>query len=190
MARLKERDPFDFPPNIIPRNMTYQWCATTLFGEKHPQFDTLVQAGWTPVPGKRHPGVFQTFDSEGNVFVGGQLLMCRATEVTKEAKEKNDDAAYFMAGNGRTVDVVLDLNIHFTKGQMEVARATGLSCHEYAIRRIKLMTEGLDNNSMLRSFGVDEDGIGGGTGLRFATPRRPRHRWLSKLFYLISTEGN
>lgn len=179
---LKASDPFDFPPNIIPRGMSYQWCAKTLFGKPHAQFKSMIDGGWTPVPGVRHPGVFQTFDDEGNVFVGGQVLMCRSTEQTKEAQEKNHDDAYLLVGSGRSIDVVLDLHISLSNRQVSAAKACGLSSHQYAIRLVSGMADGMDENLCL-------GGVGGGAhALEFKMRRRPRHRWLQRLFYWISTE--
>lgn len=181
MKGLKASDPFEFPPSIIPRGMSYQWCAKTLFGRQHEQFKTMVDAGWTPVPKQRHPGVFQTFDEDGNVFVGGQVLMCRSSEQTKDSHEKNHDAAFLQADSGRTIDVVLDLHIALSNRQVHAAKACGLSSHQYATRLIRGMSDGADQTICLMARG------GGAAGLEFRPQHRPRHRWLRRLFHWIST---
>jgi hypothetical protein len=186
MARPHSSDPFDFPLSIIPRGLSYQWCAKELMGEPHPSYKAMIDGGWLPVPAKRHPGVFRKTDAEGNVAFGGQVLMCRLTELTNEAKEQNDDRAYLQAGDQtRTVSVVIDLQIRLTREDMDAARLRGISCHQYAVRRIKAIEEGRERRNVLRN---DCDAMGPLVGLRFGYERRAKHKWLRWLFNLISTE--
>jgi hypothetical protein len=186
MARPHPSDPFDFPLSIIPRGLSYQWCAKELMGEPHPQYKTMVDGGWLPVPAKRHPGVFRKTDADGNVAFGGQVLMCRLIEVTHEAKERNDDKAHLQAhATARQVSVVVDLQIRLSRAEMDAAVASGISCHQYAVRRISRIEEGRDRGTVLRGpvdIHYPDD------YLEFSRERRPKHKWLRGLFNLISTE--
>lgn len=186
MAQPHSSDPFDFPLSIIPRGLSYQWCAKKVMGDPHPQYKAMVEGGWLPVPAARHPGVFRKTDEDGNVAFGGQVLMCRLTEMTHEARERTDDKAHMQAGNARTVDIVADLHVLLSHSEMGTAAALGISCHQYAVRRITAIAEGRDNG-VLRNI-ASEFGSADGR-LAFGRERQPKRKWLRWLFNLISTEA-
>lgn len=181
------KDPFDFPLSIIPRGMTYQWVGKTLMGEPHPDYKKMLDGGWIPVPGRRHPGIFKTINEEGFIEVGGQILMGRTTEATRQSLDKSHDLAFRNAGSGRTVLVTIDIPVHLSQRELELAISMNLSSNMYVINRLRMMEEGRDINCYLC---VDVDRDYGSTGsFRFGHARRPRKQWLRKLFDLISTEN-
>lgn len=173
------RDPFDFPVNIIPRGLTYQWVAKSLYGDENPQFRQMVDGGWTPVPRARHPDVFAYQNQNGEVEVGHQVLMCRVTE--------SDDRACANAGHStRRVVLVRDLTIELSAAEITRANEMKVSCYEYARRRVALLSEGRLPDVGL--FGLIDPECQPRDGLVFRAARTQRHPWLRWLFNLISTE--
>lgn len=180
------RDPYDFPVNIIPRGLSYQWVARTVMGDPNPQYRQMLDGGWTPVPRVRHPETFRHANKEGEVEFGGQILMCRVNEKTKEALELNADRAHANArATARRVALVLDLAIELYAPEIDSAAAQNVSCYEFARRRVMKIAEGREPNVGL--FGLD-DTEGPSNALRFRSERVPRHRALRWLFNLISRE--
>lgn len=180
-------DPFDFPLSIVPKGMIYQWCAKTLFDEPHPSFTKMLEGGWSPVPAHRHRKVFASrIDADGNVAYGGQILMCRLKEASEEAHQLNEDAAYRAASAKSRLLKFDDIAFHLSANDMSAAAQGGMSCRQYALLRLKWMAEGLDPQARIRGrLDQDRDSVG---ALEFCRVRRPRHRWLTWLFNLISEE--
>jgi hypothetical protein len=86
----RSHDPFDIPITSVPKGMSYQWCAKTICGDPNPQWQRMVDAGWWPVPGKRHPGM--KVNADGDVEIGGQMLMWRMEHETAAARGREFDA--------------------------------------------------------------------------------------------------
>ena len=180
-------DPFEFPLSIIPKGMVYQWCTRTVLGNPDPSFTAMVEGGWMPVPVHRHPKVFtRRVDIDGNVAVGGQVLMCRLEEVSQEAQAINEDAAYRNAGAAARLVKLGDIPFHLSSEDAASAHDLGISCQQYALRRMKRMADGFDRNTRIRG---DIESPYGPTGfLEFCATRQSRYRWLCWLFNLISKE--
>lgn len=188
-ARPRSSDPFDFPPDIVPKGMVYQWCAKTVLNEPNPSFQRMLEGGWTPVPAHRHRATFITkVDADGNVAYGGQVLMCRLAEVSQEAHALNEDAAHRNAAANARLIRFADIPFRLSKSEMDGARVIGMSCRQYALYRLRAVADGLDDETVVVGYrGPDSYGIPG--ALCFTRRRKPRHRWLAWLFDLISTEA-
>lgn len=185
---FRDVDPFYIPPSIIPKGMVYQWCAKYVFGESNPQYRTMLEAGWTPVPIKRHPGVlFSSNDGDGNIYYGGQMLMCRRIEFTQEAHDLNADTAYRNAGTRQRIVTHPIGYIGLDTVQMGAARIAGISCAEYVRRRVNAIAEGRDLETVIAGD-IDRDYPGINPRLIFKTIPRPRHPWVRWLFNLVSTQ--
>lgn len=189
MASARTKDPFDVPSHIIPKGMTYQWVAKTIMGEPHPSYKSMIEAGWIAVPAHRHPTEFRSFDEQGNVCIGGQVLMGRMNEVSNEALLIDQDKAHRNAGaSARLVkygDVPITLNAH----EMAEATRIGVSCEQWALRRMKMIAEGRERDmALVCDWPIDD--IAMPQALRFEKikTRQPKHSCLRWLFNLISTE--
>jgi len=182
-------DPFDFPQSIVPKGMAYQWCAKTVMGDPNPSFTKMLEGGWSPVPAHRHRSVFaKRVDGEGNVAFGGQVLMCRLEEASQEAQQLNEDKAFQnAAATGRLLKFG-DVTFRLSENEMASAKDLGVSCQQYALRRMRRMADGLDQGTCIVGI-VDHDyGPTGSLEFHHQARRLPRHRWLSWLFNLISKE--
>lgn len=183
MENARTKDPFDVPSHIIPKGMTYQWVAKTIMGDPHPSYKAMIEAGWIAVPAHRHPTVFRSFDEQGNVCVGGQILMGRMNEISNEALLIDQDKAHRNAGASARYVKYGDVPILLSKSEMNEAARLGVSCEQWALRRMKMIAEG-----RVRGIALVADDIDVPQALRFVKVRHPRHRCLTWLFNLISTE--
>jgi hypothetical protein len=77
LTPVKRSDPFDFPKSAVPLGLTYQWSAEKVMGEKNPDHQKLLDAGWMPVPPQWH--------SPYPVKVQGNILLCHAKARDEEA---------------------------------------------------------------------------------------------------------
>ena len=73
-------DPYEIPQHLIPPGMIYQWVSKKTFGEIDPQYQTMLDAGWTNVPYRRLEGHFRGkyrggVGYEEEIRIGGQVLM-------------------------------------------------------------------------------------------------------------------
>jgi hypothetical protein len=66
----------------IPADLAYQWIRVELFGElDHQSHGAALDAGWRPVPFKRHAGQFHpNNDWPGKIVHGGRMLMENAAD--------------------------------------------------------------------------------------------------------------
>lgn len=101
---------FHVDPARIPRNMDYQWNAVSVLGDKDIAanvYNAQYNAGWRPVPAKRHPElVGPGADPDGAIVIGGQMLHERPLEYTQEAQ--NEDRA---RANGQIRDKLNSLGL-------------------------------------------------------------------------------
>lgn len=87
-------DQLHIPQHLIPPGMDYQWVTDTVAGQPAPQVRMSYEANaWEPVPATRHPGMFMPKGYEGEINVGGLVLMERPMELTMEAREEEYVAA-------------------------------------------------------------------------------------------------
>ena len=176
-------DPFEVPPSIIPAGMVYQWCSRMVMGEPDPRYLDMLEGGWLPVPKERHPAVFPNCD--GDVEVGGQVLMSRLVEVSQEAQQINEDKAYRNARAASRIVHFGDINIRASAHDLEQAAALGISAQQIALRRLKDMADGRMPGMMLVGDMVRRNQL---VFRNIVRPRRPRHPALRWLFNFISTE--
>lgn len=97
-------DAFFVDQKIIPKGMSYEWKAETVFGrpENAHQID-LRENHWKPVPSTRHPELCPD-GYEGPIRQGGQILMERPDYLTKEAlKEGYVEAREQLTGQEQAV---------------------------------------------------------------------------------------
>ena len=88
---------FDVDLNKKPRGMTYEWKAQTVMGYELTEQQIMQEAnGWTPVPSERHPELTGSRGAKGGIIKrGGQILMERPEEITREAAEMDTFAARY-----------------------------------------------------------------------------------------------
>lgn len=94
LTPVKRTDPYDFPKSMVPLGLTYQWQAKTVCGEPSDQYESMLKAGWMPVPAQWHRPHFDCAD--GPVEIGGQVLLCH--------HKAKDEEAERIAGAQRNVD--------------------------------------------------------------------------------------
>lgn len=187
MAELNGwRDPFDVPAHLLPPGMIYQWCAKEVRGAVDRQYQQMLEAGWMPVPRLRHGDFFgEKYQGDnGSIQFGGQVLMERPRTESKTKREDEIDQACVMGQRGRLVVVETAIPIRLSVEDLRMAQAQNLVGSEYAIHRIRLAEQGIDENVYLR---------GRAGAFDFCVPPRVvgRHcRWpaLDWLFNLISRE--
>lgn len=91
-------DRYHIPPEMIPEGMSLQWVTNTVFGEPQRQHRaSFEKRGWTPVHPQdgdgRFDGWFTPKGYEGEIELGGQVLMIRPVEITEKAKRLERRAA-------------------------------------------------------------------------------------------------
>lgn len=87
-------DPF-YVVGRIPKGISYQWCALSVLGSSVGScFNEMKDAGWRPVPARRHPRM--PHNSRGQIVLGGQILMERAVALTIAARGKEVKCAHDM----------------------------------------------------------------------------------------------
>lgn len=90
--RTSVGDIFHVPPELVPPGWTFQWVAVSVVGNTEILMDQNLQMaenGWRPVPAERYPGRFMPAGHKGNIIRGGQMLMERPEELTKEARRED-----------------------------------------------------------------------------------------------------
>jgi hypothetical protein len=79
-------DKLAIPQNLKQPGVSYEWKRESTLGEEDPQyFSSLQDNGWEPVPLSEMP-IFGRPGEGGVVRRGGQVLMKRPIELTREAK--------------------------------------------------------------------------------------------------------
>jgi len=180
---LSLSDPYDIPRHLTPPGMTYQWVSKKTFGEIDRQYQTMLDAGWQPVPYVRLLDFYRgRYRGDGDtVNIGGQVLMERALEQSKVARDKEMDKAVINANSGRDIGIDLVSRILMSAHDIKSAADAGMSSTQYAKKRIKDISDGRDFTYL----------SGWNGSLQFTTPpvyRKERYRWLRWLFNLISKE--
>lgn len=113
----------------VPEGMTYEWKRKTYWG-KEDRKNMILQDenGFTPVPAKRHPEIVgQTANPEGEIEVGGLVLMERPKELQDEARQEEQRGALKdvqtqmqrlkLTGNNEMDRVVQKANRSYERGQ-------------------------------------------------------------------------
>lgn len=81
---------FFVDPNVIPKDMDYQWIATECLGQQmHHRRVQFEANAWEAVPADRHDGMFMPSGYKGEINVEGLVLMERPKELTDEAKAED-----------------------------------------------------------------------------------------------------
>lgn len=87
-------DIFYIPQDEIPDGSSYEWKRWTVMGMEDPFYIAQMrEQGWEPVDPKRHPNWLPPGYSASNIIKGGQILMERPMELTKEARAENRQLA-------------------------------------------------------------------------------------------------
>lgn len=91
-ARIRRRrsnvveDPFYIPLDEIPEGLSYEWKRYSVAGQEDPFYIAgMREQGWEPVNPKVHPNWVPPGYKEPHIIKGGQILMERPMELTKEA---------------------------------------------------------------------------------------------------------
>lgn len=178
-------DPFEIPARIIPAGVSYQWVVRKK-SAIDPQYQTMMEAGWRPVPYGRHDRDFTTdyCGASADFEFGGMVLMERPRDESNIARDREMDKACFNSGNGRRVGVNLTIGIRLSQTELSAAIDMGMTGGQYAARRLQMIADGSDESTV---YGWD------GSLMFTARPeelkmRVPRHPWLHWLFEFISTE--
>ena len=84
-------DKFRIPPDMIPEGFTLQWIRESYFGQPDPQnVSQFHRGGWTPVHQEdfdgRFNGMFMPKNQEGQIAIGGMVLVYRPIEFTEKAR--------------------------------------------------------------------------------------------------------
>jgi hypothetical protein len=90
--RTSTGDIFQIPPELIPADYEYQWCAVSVVGNTEVLIDQnlmMAENGWRPVPAERYPGRFMPVGHKGNIVRGGQMLMERPVALCEEARQED-----------------------------------------------------------------------------------------------------
>lgn len=88
--RGNAQDRFYVPPEIIPEGWSYEWKAYTVVGQPQDAHQIhMAENGWTPVPAKRHEGLFMPPGHDGSILRDGLILMERPIELTMEARDED-----------------------------------------------------------------------------------------------------
>lgn len=82
------RNRFDLDLTKRPQGMTYEWKALTVMGQENTEGMVTAEInGWEPVPAERHPEIMGRRAQVGaHIQRGGQILMERPIEITRESK--------------------------------------------------------------------------------------------------------
>lgn len=86
-------DIFHVPAELIPAGWTFQWASISVYGNTEVLMDQnlhFAENGWRPVPSERYPGRFMPVGHKGPIIRGGQMLMERPEQLTKEAKAEDE----------------------------------------------------------------------------------------------------
>ena len=91
-------DRYHIPKHDIPDGFDLQWVAVSVYGQpltqERGQFE---RKGWTPVHQEdfdgRFNGRFMPKEEEGEINVGGQVLMARPLELTIKARKREQQLA-------------------------------------------------------------------------------------------------
>lgn len=87
-------DIFYIPVEEIPEGSSYEWKRHSVNGMEDPFYIAqLREQGWEPVDPKRHPSWVPPGYTQPYIIKGGQLLMERPIELTKEARTENRQLA-------------------------------------------------------------------------------------------------
>ena len=79
-------DPFYIPVEEIPEGSSYEWKRFSVNGQEDPFYlAQMRQQGWEPVDPKMHPTWVPPGYSLPSIIKGGQILMERPIELTREA---------------------------------------------------------------------------------------------------------
>jgi len=79
-------DEFFIPIDEIPEGLSYEWKRWSVNGQENPFYIAQMrEQGWEPVPPSRHPSWVPPGYKEPHIIKGGQILMDRPVELTKEA---------------------------------------------------------------------------------------------------------
>jgi hypothetical protein len=88
--RSASDDPFWIPPEEIPEGLDYQWKRFSMYGQEDPFYIShMRQQGFEPVDPKRHPNWVPSDYKLPHIVKGGQILMERPIELTREAEAEN-----------------------------------------------------------------------------------------------------
>jgi hypothetical protein len=80
-------DQFYIPVEEIPEGSSYEWKRFSVNGLEDPFYIAQMrQQGWEPVDPKRHPTWVPPGYDKPNIIKGGQILMERPIELTREAQ--------------------------------------------------------------------------------------------------------
>lgn len=95
----EEIDPFEeetpdklrIAPELVPEGMALQWVTDSVFGQPMPQHRAQFEKrGWTPVHQEDFDGVFDGMfmprGSDGEIRMGGMVLMARPKELSDRAR--------------------------------------------------------------------------------------------------------
>lgn len=116
-------DEFYIAPEEIPPDASYQWNNHSVSGQPISAAYTTFMArqGWEPVPTSRHPHMMpEGTQGSAPIIVGGQILVERPKELTREARQESYDKAI---GEVRRKEE--QLHGPAPKGQFQRARANG-----------------------------------------------------------------
>lgn len=82
-------DQFSIPIDEIPEGSTYEWKRYSNVGQEDPFYIAQMrEQGWEPVNPKRHPSWVPPGYVEPHIIKGGQILMERPVELTREAQRE------------------------------------------------------------------------------------------------------
>lgn len=85
-----QEDIFYIPKDEIPEGSSYEWKRFTVMGQEDPFYlAQMREQGWEPVDPRKHPNWVPPGYREPHIIKGGQILMERPIELTREAEREN-----------------------------------------------------------------------------------------------------
>ena len=87
-------DMFYIPVEEIPEGSSYEWKRHSVNGMEDPFYlASMREQGWEPVDPKKHPNWVPPGYSQPHIIKGGQILMERPMELTKQARAEDQQLA-------------------------------------------------------------------------------------------------
>jgi len=87
-------DPYYIPVDEIPYGSSYEWKRFSNVGQEDPFYlAQMRRQGWEPVDPRNHPSWVPPGYKEPHIIKGGQILMERPIELTREAIAEREQMA-------------------------------------------------------------------------------------------------
>lgn len=93
-SSMINEDTFYIPQDEIPEDSSYEWKRYAVNGLEDPFYiANMREQGWEPVNPKRHPTWVPPGYNQPHIIKGGQILMERPIELTREAQAEQRQLA-------------------------------------------------------------------------------------------------